>query len=284
MAKVVGVRFRRTGRIYYFDPAGFEDLKVGDYVIVETASGREMGKVIIAPKEVSEGEVVSQLKPIQRRAEPWDLLQREGFRRREGEALQKCMEKIAEYDLPMKVVKAEYNFDGSRLVFFFTAEQRIDFRELVRDLARTFKTRVELHQVGVRDEVKLIGGLGRCGRPLCCTTFLTEFIPISIKMAKEQDLSLNPTEISGVCGRLLCCLSYEEEYYRAVKERLPKRGEEVVTPYGPGRVTGINALKETVSVELESEVSVEVPASSLSRSADSIGTQTPPNSAAGNTD
>jgi len=284
MPKVVGVRFRRAGRIYYFDPAGFEDLKVGDYVIVETAAGREIGEVVIAPKEVPEGEVVSQLKPIQRRAELWDLLQREKFRRREGEALQKCREKIAEYGLPMKVVKAEYNFDGSRLVFFFTAEQRIDFRELVRDLARTFKTRVELHQVGVRDEAKLIGGLGRCGRPLCCTTFLTEFTPISIKMAKEQDLSLNPAEISGLCGRLLCCLSYEEEYYRAVKERLPKKGEEVVTPYGPGRVIGINVLKETVSVELESEVLVEVPASSLSRSTDSSGTQTPPNSAAGNTD
>ncbi len=284
MPKVVGVRFRRAGKIYYFDPAGFEDLKVGDHVIVETAAGKEMGEVVIAPKEVPEGGVVSQLKPIQRRAELWDLLQREEFRRREGEALQKCREKVVKYGLPMKVVKAEYNFDGSRLVFFFTAEQRIDFRELVRDLARTFKTRVELHQVGVRDEAKLIGGLGRCGRPLCCATFLTEFTPISIKMAKEQDLSLNPAEISGLCGRLLCCLSYEEEYYHAVKERLPKKGEEVVTPYGPGRVIGVNVLKETVSVELESEVSVEVPASSLSRSTDSSGTQTPPNSAAGNTD
>lgn len=284
MPKVVGLRFKRRGKIYYFDPTGFEDLKVGDHVIVETARGREMGRVAIAPKQAPQKEAGGRLKPIQRRAKPRDLLQMELFRHREREALQRCREKVAKYGLPMKTVRAEYNFDGSRLTFFFAAEERVDFRKLIQDLARTFKTRVELHQVGVRDEAKLIGGLGRCGRPLCCAAFLTDFSPISIKMAKQQGLSLSPADISGLCGRLLCCLSYEEEYYRAVRERLPKVGEEVLTTYGLGRVTDVNVLKETVSVELESEVTVELPAASLKRSTDSMGTKTPPNSAAGKTE
>jgi cell fate regulator YaaT (PSP1 superfamily) len=263
MPKIIGIRFKPVSKIYYFDPAGFEDLEVGDYVIVETTRGREAGEVAIALKEVPEDEVISQLKDIVRRAEPWDLVQMEHYRRLEPKTLEVCREKVAEYGLPMRVVKAEYNFDGSHLAFYFVAEKRIDFRDLVRDLAKTFKTKIELRQIGVRDEVKLMGGLGRCGRPLCCISFLSEFNPVSIKMAKQQDLPLSPMEISGLCGRLLCCLTYENEYYTEVKRRLPRVGEKVVTPYGPGKVTGINVLKETVSVELESEVTVEVPAKDI---------------------
>jgi cell fate regulator YaaT (PSP1 superfamily) len=263
MPKIVGIRFKPVSKIYYFDPAGFEDLEVGDYVIVETTRGREVGEVAIAPKEVPEDEVVNQLKGIVRRAEPWDLVQMEHYRRLEPKTLEVCREKVAEYGLPMRVVKAEYNFDGSHLVFYFVAEKRIDFRDLVRDLANTLKTKIELRQIGVRDEVKLMGGLGRCGRPLCCISFLSEFNPVSIKMAKQQDLPLSPMEISGLCGRLLCCLTYENEYYTEVRSNLPQVGEKVTTPYGSGKVTGINVLKETVSVELESEVTVEVPAQDI---------------------
>ena len=263
MPKIVGIRFKPVSKIYYFDPAGFEDLEVGDYVIVETTRGREAGEVAIAPKEVPEDEVISQLKGIVRRAEPWDLVQMEHYRRLEPRTLEVCREKIAEYGLPMRVVKAEYNFDGSHLVFYFVAEKRIDFRDLVRDLANTLKTKIELRQIGVRDEVKLMGGLGHCGRPLCCISFLSEFNPVSIKMAKQQDLPLSPMEISGLCGRLLCCLTYENEYYTEVRSSLPQVGEKVTTPYGSGQVTGINVLKETVSVELESEVTVEIPAKDI---------------------
>lgn len=263
MPKIVGIRFKPVSKIYYFDPAGFEDLEVGDYVIVETTRGREVGEVAIAPKEVPEDEVISQLKGIVHRAEPWDLVQMEHYRRLEPKTLEVCREKVAEYGLPMRVVKAEYNFDGSHLVFYFVAEKRIDFRDLVRDLANTLKTKIELRQIGVRDEVKLMGGLGRCGRPLCCISFLSEFNPVSIKMAKQQDLPLSPMEISGLCGRLLCCLTYENEYYTEVRSNLPQVGEKVITSYGPGKVTGINVLKETVSVELESEVTVEVPAKDI---------------------
>ncbi len=263
MPKVVGIRFRPVSKIYYFDPTGFEDLEVGDYVIVETSRGSEAGQVVIAPKVVSNEEVVGSLKPIVRRAQAWDLLQMRTFQDREEEALVKCREKAAWYGLPMKVVKAEYSFDGSRLVFFFSSEERVDFRELVRDLAKTFRTRIELRQIGVRDEAKLIGGLGRCGRPLCCATHLGEFNPVSIRMAKQQNLPLSPMEISGLCGRLLCCLAYENEYYCQVRQRLPKIGETVVTQHGSGKVTGINVLKETVDVKLESEVTIEVPASEV---------------------
>lgn len=263
MPKIVGIRFKPVSKIYYFDPAGFEDLEVGDYVIVETARGREAGEVAIALKEVPEDEVVSQLKGIVRRAEPWDLVQMEHYRRLEPKTLEVCREKVAEYGLPMRMVKAEYSFDGSHLAFYFVAEKRIDFRDLVRDLAKTFKTKIELRQIGVRDEVKLMGGLGRCGRPLCCISFLSEFSPVSIKMAKQQDLPLSPMEISGLCGRLLCCLTYENEYYAEVKSRLPQVGEKVNTAYGQGKVTGINVLKETISVELESEVTVEIPAKDI---------------------
>lgn len=263
MPKIVGIRFKPVSKIYYFDPTGFEDLQAGDYIIVETTRGREAGQVAIPPREVPEEEVVTSLKGIIRRAEPWDLVQMEHYRCLEPKALKVCREKVAEYGLPMKITKAQYNFDGSHLVFYFVAENRVDFRDLVRDLAKTFNTKVELRQIGVRDEAKLMGGLGRCGRPLCCTSFLKEFSPVSIKMAKLQDLPLSPTEISGLCGRLLCCLTYENEYYAEVKKKLPRVGEKVSTPYGPGKVTGVNVLKETVNVELESEVTVEIPAKEL---------------------
>jgi cell fate regulator YaaT (PSP1 superfamily) len=263
MREVVGIRFRQAGKIYYFDPTGFEDLKVDTYVVVGTARGEDVGQVVIAPTEVTDDEVVGQLKGILRRAEPWDLLQMQSFRDREDQALEKCRQKIAEYDLPMKVIKAEYNFDGSRLVFYFTAEKRVDFRKLVRDLAKTFRSRIELKQVGVRDEAKMTGDLGRCGRPLCCASHLCEFKPVSIRMAKKQDLPLSPMEISGICGRLLCCLTYENDYYAEVKKRLPKIGDVVVTPHGSGKVTSINVLKETLSVELDSEATIEISAEEL---------------------
>jgi cell fate regulator YaaT (PSP1 superfamily) len=263
MPEVVGVRFRQASKIYYFDPAGFEDLKVGAYVVLDTARGEDIGQVVIAPKQVTDNEVVGRLKGILRRAEPWDLLQMEHFHNREEQALEKCRQKIAEYGLPMKVIQAEYNFDGSRLVFYFTAEKRVDFRKLVKELAKTFRSRIELKQVGVRDEAKMTGDLGRCGRALCCASFLCEFNPVSIKMAKQQDLPLSPMEISGICGRLLCCLAYENDHYAEVKKRLPKVGDVVATPLGSGKVTGINVLKETLSVELDSEATIEITAEEL---------------------
>ena len=258
MVEVVGIRFKRVGRVYYFDPAGIE-LEVGDWVVVETARGLEAGWVVIASKQVLANELAEPLKPVLRKAEAEELRQMEEFRSREKDALVTCEAKVALFNLPMKLLSAEYNLDGSRLVFYFTAEGRVDFRELVRDLAATFKTRVELRQVGPRDEAKMMGGFGPCGRPLCCSSFLCEFNPVSIRMAKEQDVPLNPTKISGVCGRLLCCLSHESEQYREMKEKLPQVGEHVFTPLGEGMVTGCNPLKETVMVQLESEAVVEVP-------------------------
>jgi cell fate regulator YaaT (PSP1 superfamily) len=263
MPEVVGVRFREAGKIYYFDPTEFEDLKVGTYVIVDTARGEDVGQVAVAPNQVADSELVGQLKGILRPAEPWDLLRMQHFRDREEQALEKCRQKVAEHGLPMKVIKAEYNFDGSRLVFYFTAEKRVDFRKLVRELAKTFRSRIELKQVGVRDEAKMMGDLGCCGRPLCCASFLCEFNPVSIKMAKQQDLPLSPMEISGICGRLLCCLAYENDYYIEAKKRLPEVGDVVVTSYGSGKVTGINVLKETLSVDLGRETTVEIAAEEL---------------------
>ncbi len=258
MPMVIGVRFGPAAKVYYFDPTGFEDLNIGEHVIVETARGSEAGRVVIEPREVSDGEIVGKLKCVQRRASAWDLTQLAGFRYREPEALERCVQKVQEHRLPMKVVRAEYNYDGTRLVFFFVSESRVDFRELVRDLAQTFKARIELRQIGVRDEAKLLGGVGRCGETLCCSTWLTDFHPVSIKMAKQQDLSLSPMEISGVCGRLLCCLAYENETYLAAKESLPKQGEMLDTPHGRGRIVQVNAIKESVQVELETLVIVEI--------------------------
>ena len=262
MSDVVGVRFKRASRIYYFDPGGL-DLQVDNHVVVETAQGTEIGRVVIAPKQVLENEVVDPLRPVLRKAEPYDLEQYHTFKGREAEALGKAKEKVAQRGLPMKLVRAEYSFDGSRLTIFFTSEGRVDFRQLVRDLASTFHTRIELRQIGVRDQAKMLGGLGCCGRALCCSMFLSDFAPVSIKMAKDQNLPLNPMKISGVCGRLLCCLGYENEAYCAAKARMPALNEVVNTPVGVGKVVGLNLLKETVTVELETRAVVEQPASAV---------------------
>lgn len=260
---VVGVRFKRASKVYYFDPGGLTDLKPGDEVIVETSRGREMARVVIGPRPVDESVITSELKPIERLATPLDRLQSVRHQRREAQALKRCREMVAARNLPMKVIAAEYSYDGSRLTFSFTAEKRVDFRELVRDLAKTLHARIELRQVGVRDEAKILGGLGTCGHELCCRTWMTEFSPVSIKMAKHQGLPLSPMEISGQCGRLLCCLAFEDEHYVRVKAGLPKVGQVVETSSGTGRILSVNPLKETVSVELESGAIIEVPADEL---------------------
>ena len=262
MAEIVGVRFKRAGKVYYFDAVGI-DLEANDYVVVKTTRGLELGRVFIAPKQVLASEVAKGLKPVVRKAEPEDIKRAQEFEEKEAEALTECGKLITKLGLPMKLLAAEYNLDGSRLTFFFSATERVDFRELVRELNSRFKVRVELHQLGPRDEAKLIGGFGRCGRPLCCVDFLAEFSPVSIRMAKEQDLPLNPTKISGICGRLLCCLAYESEQYRAMKEKMPKQGQRVSTPMGVAKVVGGNPLKETVLVELKSQATVELPLSKI---------------------
>lgn len=260
---VVGVRFKRASKMYYFDPGEHTGLRPGDEVIVQTSRGCELGRVIIEPCQVDEDSIVGELKPVERLATPADRLQAVRYRRREETVLHRCREIVAEHGLPMKVIGADYSFDGSRLVFSFTADKRVDFRELVRDLAKEFRARIELRQVGVRDESKLIGGIGTCGRTLCCASWLTEFSPVSIKMAKHQNLPLSPNEISGVCGRLLCCLAFEDEYYVEAKAALPRVGRTVATGEGPGRVVAVNPLKQTVSVQLQNEVVIEVSADGL---------------------
>jgi len=257
MANIVGVRFKKAGKIYYFDPAGIE-LSVGDHVVVKTTRGQELGKVIIPPREVTDSEVPQDLKPVVRKAEAGDLEQAKEIEDKEAKAMAECSRLIAKYRLPMKLLSAEYNLDGSRLTFYFSATERVDFRELVRELNSRFRLRVELRQLGPRDEAKVVGGFGRCGRPLCCMEFLSEFSPVSIRMAKEQDLPLNPMKISGVCGRLLCCLAYESGQYQEMKKLMPKVGQEVSTAVGPARVVGVSPLKETVMVETEGEASVEL--------------------------
>jgi len=262
MADVVGVRFKRAGKIYYFDPAGI-DLEVNDYIVVETARGLELGRVVISPGQVLASDVTKPLKSVVRKAEPEDIQQAQDLENRESEALVECGRLIEKLKLPMKLLSAEYNLDGSRLTFFFSAAERIDFRELVRELTSQLKVRVEMRQTGPRDEAKIVGGCGRCGRPLCCMSFLSEFAPVSIRMAKEQGLPLNPMKISGVCGRLMCCLVYENEQYRMMKEKLPRDGQLVSTASGVAKVVSSNPLKETVLVELESEATVELPFSEI---------------------
>jgi len=248
MPTIVGVRFRRAGKVYYFDPAG-RDLQVDDWVVVDTARGLEVGQVAIAPCQVAESELKGLLKSVVRRATATDLRSLQAYRLRETDALARAREEAARHGLPIKIVGAEYNFDGSRLTFHFTADGRVDFRNLVRDLARILRTRIEMHQAGVRDEAKLMDGIGICGRRLCCAAFLDRFSAVSIRMAKLQNLPLNPTKISGQCGRLLCCLGYEAEFYREAKKRLPKPGEEVETIHGVGRVRGVNVISERITVE-----------------------------------
>ncbi len=253
MIKVVGVRFRSAGKIYYFAPGKQENkMKIGTHVIVETARGVEYGTVLIAPKEVGEESVVQPLKPVIRIATPEDDKTEERNKLREKEAYKICQEKIAKHELEMKLVEAEYTFDNNKLLFYFTADGRIDFRELVKDLAAVFRTRIELRQIGVRDETKILGGIGICGRELCCKSYLAEFAPVSIKMAKEQNLSLNPTKISGVCGRLMCCLKNEEETYEYLNSRLPNVNDTVTTFDGlKGRVQSVNVLRQQVKVLIE---------------------------------
>ncbi len=258
MDNIVGVRFKRAGKVYYFDPAGIE-LEPNDYIVVETARGLEMGQVVFSPKQVLDSDVTQPLKPVIRKAEPEDIERVKEFEAKEEEALVECSKLIEKLQLPMKLLSTEYNIDGTRLTFYFSAAERIDFRELVRELANRLKVRVELRQTGPRDEAKMIGGVGRCGRPLCCSTFISEFAPVSIKMAKEQGLPLNPMKISGCCGRLMCCLVYENEQYRQMKEKLPKNGTMVTTAMGTGKVVETNPLKETVMVELNNQVVVELP-------------------------
>lgn len=251
MVKIVGVRFRSAGKIYYFDPAGC-DMKVGTHVIVETARGVEYGTVMIAPKEVEDDKVVQPLKAVIRVATKEDEKQERRNKEKEKDAFKICLEKIAKHKLEMKLVEAEYTFDNNKLLFYFTADGRIDFRELVKDLASVFRTRIELRQIGVRDETKILGGIGICGRELCCKSYLSEFAPVSIKMAKEQNLSLNPTKISGVCGRLMCCLKNEEETYEYLNSRLPNIGDTVTTFDGlKGEVQSVNVLRQLVKVIVE---------------------------------
>ena len=253
MVDVIGVRFRRAGKIYYFSPNGF-DIKLGDNVIVETARGVEYGNVVIAPRQISEEEIVSPLKEVIRVATPEDDEIERKNKEKEKEAFKICLEKIKKHGLEMKLIDSEYTFDNNKVLFYFTAEGRIDFRELVKDLASVFRTRIELRQIGVRDETKIMGGIGSCGRPLCCNTYLTEFVPVSIKMAKEQNLSLNPTKISGVCGRLMCCLKNEEEVYEEINAKLPEIGDSVTTVDGlKGEVHSISVLKQMVRVIVELE-------------------------------
>ncbi len=252
MVKVIGVKFKTSGRIYYFDPLDL-DVKQGDGVIVETARGLEFGDVASEPKEVEESEIVAPLKPVTRIATEEDRRMRAQYAAKESEAFNICLEKIAAHGLDMKLVDVEYTFNGSKVVFYFTADERVDFRELVKDLAYSLKTRIELRQIGVRDEAKMLGGIGPCGRLVCCKSFLDDFRPVSIKMAKEQNLSLSPTKISGLCGRLMCCLQYEQSAYEAIRSKMPKPGKEVNTVDGVGVVVENNAVTERTKVRLTME-------------------------------
>ena len=251
MTRVIGVRFRNVGKIYYFSPKNLE-IHAGDHVIVETARGVEYGNVVLPPRDVEDEKVIQPLKEVIRIANPQDDKKEEINRKKEKEAFQVCLKKIREHGLEMKLIDVEYTFDNNKILFYFTADGRIDFRELVKDLAAIFKTRIELRQIGVRDETKILGGIGICGRPLCCHTYLSEFVPVSIKMAKEQNLSLNPTKISGVCGRLMCCLKNEEDTYEELNRKLPGVGDYVQTADGlHGEVQSVNVLRQLVKVLVE---------------------------------
>ena len=258
MIRVIGVRFRNVGKIYYFSPKDL-DIKAGDHVIVETARGVEYGNVVLTPRDVKEEKVVQPLKDVIRIANAQDDKKEETNRKKEREAYKICQKKIREHNLEMKLIDVEYTFDNNKILFYFTADGRIDFRELVKDLAAVFKTRIELRQIGVRDETKILGGIGICGRELCCHTFLSEFAPVSIKMAKEQNLSLNPSKISGVCGRLMCCLKNEEENYEELNRKLPNTGDRVTTPEGlKGEVQSVNVIRQLVKVIVDIEDEKEV--------------------------
>ena len=249
MIKVVGVRFKKAGKIYYFDPADM-NIQKDTYVVVETARGIEFGECVIGIKEISENDIVAPLKRVLRIATEEDINKHFKNKDKEKDAFEICLKKIQEHGLTMKLIDVEYTFDNNKVIFYFTADGRVDFRELVKDLATIFKTRIELRQIGVRDEAKMLGGLGPCGRTLCCSTFLGDFASVSIKMAKEQNLSLNPTKISGICGRLMCCLNYEQSTYEDIRKRMPKVGSIVKTNEGTGEVFSNNIVKESVKVKL----------------------------------
>ncbi|HWR42869.1 stage 0 sporulation family protein [Sporomusa sp.] len=261
MLTVVGIRFKKAGKIYYFDPGGME-INAGEHVIVETARGLEFGDVVVGPRQVEDSQIVAPLKPVLRKATPEDEEKVKDNRKKEKEAFKICEQKIQVHALPMNLVDVEYTFDVNKIIFYFTAEGRIDFRELVKDLASVFRTRIELRQIGVRDEAKLMNGIGCCGRSLCCATFLGDFEPVSIRMAKDQHLSLNPTKISGICGRLMCCLKYENDCYGgccAKKVVPPTVGKEVVTIDGEGRVLTINQQKRTATIALPEGKTLVIP-------------------------
>lgn len=249
MVTVVGVRFKKAGKIYYFDPSDIE-LTKNAFVIVETARGIEFGQVVVGPKNVVEEDIISPLKSVIRIATDEDITRHNENKLKEKEALEVCIEKIRKHELDMNLVDVEYTFDNNKVIFYFTADGRVDFRDLVKDLAAVFKTRIELRQIGVRDEAKMLGGIGPCGRPLCCATWLGDFEPVSIKMAKDQSLSLNPAKISGICGRLFCCLKYEYDVYAEILQKLPGVGAIVLTPDGEGTVTEVNVLSELVKVRI----------------------------------
>ncbi len=250
MIRVVGVRFKKVGKVYYFDP-GSLDIEVGDWVVVETSRGIEIGETAVRPKDVPDDDVTQPLRKVLRVAEEADRQKHRTNRAREKEAFETCQSRIASHELPMKLVDVEYTFDDSKVIFYFTSEKRVDFRELVKDLAGRFRTRIELRQIGVRDEAKVVGGVGICGRPLCCSTWIADFEPVSIRHAKDQNLSLNPSKISGACGRLKCCLRFEADTYREIKAELPKIGDLVQTPKGKGKVVDVLIVKESVVVRIE---------------------------------
>jgi cell fate regulator YaaT (PSP1 superfamily) len=250
MVKVVGVRFKKAGKIYYFDPAD-NQINKGDSVIVETARGIEFGECVIGPKEISEEEMVAPLKSVLRKATEEDVKIHQENKDKEKDAFDICINKIKEHNLEMKLIDVEYTFDNNKVIFYFTADGRVDFRELVKDLATIFKTRIELRQIGVRDEAKMVGGLGPCGRTLCCSSFLGDFTSVSIKMAKEQNLSLNPTKISGICGRLMCCLNYEQKTYEQIRRKLPKEGSIIDTPKGRAEVIANSVVREKVKAKIK---------------------------------
>lgn len=246
---VIGIRFKKAGKIYYFDPGRLQVVN-GDFIIVETSKGTEYGKVVMEPRQVEENDIILPLKQVTRLASKKDSRQVEDNKRDAREAFEVCAKKIKEHQLAMNLADAEYTFDRNKMIFYFTADGRVDFRGLVKDLAALFHTRIELRQIGVRDEAKMLGGIGPCGRLLCCSTFLGDFEPVSIKMAKDQNLSLNPAKISGVCGRLMCCLKYENDHYEEAKQELPDMGEVMETSYGKGRVAGLNLLERIVQIKL----------------------------------
>lgn len=250
MIKVVGVRFKKAGKIYYFDPQNL-NVEKGNYVVVETARGIEFGECVIGIKEIPETDIVAPLKCVIRVAENADVVKNKDNKSKESDAFNICLKKIEEHKLNMKLIDVEYTFDNNKVIFYFTADGRVDFRELVKDLATIFKTRIELRQIGVRDEAKMLGGLGPCGRPMCCSTFLGDFASVSIKMAKEQNLSLNPTKISGICGRLMCCLNYEQSTYEDIRKRMPSVGSVIETEYGKAEVVSNNIVKEIVKAKFK---------------------------------